>query len=270
MDLDFRPPLAVQEEAGVQEFPRKVSYFNSTVHQQLRVMETVISRRTSRILLVLDRCYDVHNQQTVLRTAECLGIQHVWIVLPVEIKGKEKIQKNITKGYHVFLSIRKFQTSEECVKALKEEGRTIWATALSTNAVSLDTVVHQDIPQKLALVIGREADGCSQAMLEAADKCVYLPLHGFTESLNLSVAAAMICQYILDLCPEAKGDLYPEEKQKLRTDWYKLTVPKEQETVVQEFLTHPPETLHDLVGQSISIESLYQNCGNLFKETVYS
>jgi len=81
---------------------------DSGVIQRARAAETVLSRRTKRILLVLDRCDDHHNQWAVLRTAECLGIQHVWIVLKddksMNIKGA------ITRGNHKYLSLRTFAT----------------------------------------------------------------------------------------------------------------------------------------------------------------
>ena len=41
-------------------------------------MEAVLQRRTSRFLIVLERVLDGHNQQAVIRTAEAMGIQHVW------------------------------------------------------------------------------------------------------------------------------------------------------------------------------------------------
>ena len=46
--------------------------------ERLRRMEAVLQRRTSRFLIVLERVLDGHNQQAVIRTAEAMGIQHVW------------------------------------------------------------------------------------------------------------------------------------------------------------------------------------------------
>ena len=55
--------------------------------RRLRKAETVLRRRTSRLIVVLESSYDQHNQAAVLRTADCLGIQHCWLVDPVEEKG---------------------------------------------------------------------------------------------------------------------------------------------------------------------------------------
>lgn len=76
------------------------------------------------------------------------------------------------------------------------------------------------MPARLALVIGRESDGVSKEMIAACDKRVYLPMHGFTESFNLSVACALLLQKLFDVCPEARGDLPDAEKAALREVWF--------------------------------------------------
>ena len=57
-------------------------------------------------------------------------------------------------------------------------------------------------------------------MLNAASRAVFLPMFGFMESLNVSVAAALVMQRLLDLCPEARGDLGVSERAVLRSRWY--------------------------------------------------
>ncbi|EGZ11067.1 hypothetical protein PHYSODRAFT_337829 [Phytophthora sojae] len=77
-----------------------------------------------------------------------------------------------------------------------------------------------ELPARLAVVIGRETDGVSSEMLRAAHRRVYLPLFGFSESLNLSVASALVLQRLLDWFPEVRGDLDEQEKQSIRERWY--------------------------------------------------
>jgi hypothetical protein len=69
--------------------------------RRLRKAETVLRRRTSRMIVVLESSYDQHNQAAVLRTCDCLGIQHVWVVDPVEEKGHHEKQqrKRSSKQY---------------------------------------------------------------------------------------------------------------------------------------------------------------------------
>jgi tRNA G18 (ribose-2'-O)-methylase SpoU len=57
------------------------------------------------------------------------------------------------------------------------------------------------IPEKVAIVFGTEAVGCTNEMLNAADLRVYLPLRGFADSLNLSVATALVVHQMFILDP---------------------------------------------------------------------
>lgn len=129
--------------------------------------------------------------------------------------------KKITKNCAVWLSIRSFSSISQCVAALRELGCTIWATDLSPEAVSLTANARPSaLPDKLAVVIGRETDGVSAEMLAAAHKRVYFPIFGFTESLNLSVATALVVQRIFDWFPAIRGDLSDSEKRNIRAQWY--------------------------------------------------
>ena len=73
-------------------------------------------------------------------------------------------------------------------------------------------------PAKVAVVIGREADGCDEAFLAAATQKVYFPLRGFTSSLNLSVATALVLSRVFDWYPHFVGDLDENELRDLREE----------------------------------------------------
>mmetsp|Transcript_23115 Transcript_23115/g.30006 ORF Transcript_23115/g.30006 Transcript_23115/m.30006 type:complete len:313 (-) Transcript_23115:58-996(-) len=204
---------------------------------RLKRAETVLNYRTGRFCIVLERCLASHNQQAVLRTAEAFGVQNVWVIEPDRSKWasqdndvasvhtrKTHLAKKVTKNCHQWLSLRTFLTVEECLHALKSESWEIWATDLSPKAVCLNDAEGRGVlcplPAKLAVVIGRESDGVSQEMLQKANRRIYVPMFGFTESFNLSVATALVLQRLFDWCPEARGDLSREDKDQLREKWY--------------------------------------------------
>ena len=203
-------------------------------------------RRTSRIILVIERPTDVHNVQAVFRTAESFGIQHVWYVESEGDQGK-KISKSVTKGSNLWLSLRSFGTPEACLDALQKLGCPIWATALEKTSEMLNgPECLAPFPAKVALVMGRESDGISKIMRAAADRLLYLPMHGFTESFNLSVATALVLQRCFDACPEMVGDMSAEEQTTLRELWYQ-NLAKSEDTKQQFpfFLANPPTPLED-------------------------
>mmetsp|Transcript_28299 Transcript_28299/g.43385 ORF Transcript_28299/g.43385 Transcript_28299/m.43385 type:complete len:418 (+) Transcript_28299:3-1256(+) len=159
----------------------------------------------------------------------------------IKAAAPEEIEQR--KTHHLFaqraaewLSVREFQTTTECIDELKATGHTIWATDLSQEAVCLTRDAlggnsHTSssssrseqpslLPEKLAIVFGTEAVGCTHEMLSRADQRVYLPLHGFADSLNLSVATALVVQQLFHLDPTLLGAMSEEERSHLRHQWF--------------------------------------------------
>jgi tRNA G18 (ribose-2'-O)-methylase SpoU len=246
----------------------------------LRKAETVILGRTSRIILVVERCTDDHNYSAIIRTAEALGIQHVWLIDPVVTLDSVEYQKlklaesnediinnkdnnnggddgdhfsfyneeeesagdmkfastsdkvryehgKFARRATEWITVREFKTSKECLQALRADNRTIWATDLSQKACRLTAqdlpLVNEQggvIPDRLAIVFGTESVGVTEEILQACDLRVYLPLRGFADSLNLSVAAALIIQQLYRLDPFLIGAMSESERHELRSKWY--------------------------------------------------
>ena len=221
----------------------------------IRKAEAVIQAR-SNLIVVVERCTNDHNYSAILRTAEALGIQHVWIidpnaivanvVLPEESSHDESMirsQKNTfpkltpeeveqKRKHRLFaqnatewLDLREFATTSECIEALRDQKYQIWTTDLSQEAVcltqpDLTACGAFPLPPKLAVVFGTEAVGVSQEMLDRADLRVYLPLRGFADSLNLSVATALVLHQVFHLQPSLIGNTAKDEQTRLRKLWF--------------------------------------------------
>lgn len=211
---------------------------------RLRRAEAILRRRTSRLVLVMERPWNDDNVQAVLRTAESFGVQHIWTIQHPLKRARAK--RTVTKGSHLWLSRRVFPTIEECVAALRAEGMTIWATDLGDEAEALRTPEQlQPFPERLALVVGRELQGVSEELLEAADRRLFLDMGGFTESLNLSVATALMLQRCFDACPELVGAMPDEERNELRRHWYERLAGKNENKreIFLRYAEQPPEPL---------------------------
>lgn len=186
---------------------------------RLRRAEAVLRQRTSRLVLVLERPWNDDNVQAVLRTAESFGIQHVWTVRPLE--SRHKNTRSVTKGSHLWLTQRHFDTPDACVAALRDASLPIWATELGPEATPIATPdALAPLPPRFALVMGREVDGVSPALLAAAERRLYLPMRGFTESFNLSVATALVLQRCFDADPGLVGAMDEAERNSLRHLWF--------------------------------------------------
>ena len=96
-----------------------------------------------------------------------------------ELLGVRRAQQ-----YCNFLDVRRFRSAHACIEALREDGRTIWCTDLAQDATPLTAdaaKLAEQLPLRVAVVLGSEGAGVSEVMLRAADLRVYLPMFGFTE-----------------------------------------------------------------------------------------
>lgn len=115
--------------------------------QRLIRAEAVLAHRTSRILLVVEHMVDSLNHQAVLRTAEALGVQNVWLVdsgmrKSYTLPGGVRVVPTVTVGSSKWLTLRSFEKTEECIEALRQDGREIWSTYLGPAAIPLTKEVN--------------------------------------------------------------------------------------------------------------------------------
>lgn len=224
--------------------PHELLDISGRKDRTLRKAETILRRRTSRLIVVVERSNQSHNYTAIIRTAEALGIQHIWVIAPPAMDGssgsggqrskrKEKNQwkddqKELedhcayARGALRWVDVRAFGTTAECLAALKADNRKVWVTDLSQKAECLSSsrCSSDEFPEKLAICFGSESTGASAELLAGADKRVYLPLHGFADSLNLSVAAALCVHQLFHMCPEIIGSMSENERHQLRKLWY--------------------------------------------------
>jgi len=219
-----------RQEALVNELAKYV-----TEHKK-DFVERVLSQRTRFVTMVMEDIYQTQNASAVLRTVECFGLQDIHIV---ENEGAYTLNRRVLKGADKWLTINQYKkpkinNTAACFSRLREEGYTILAAVPGDEAISIQ---DYRIQNKVAVVIGNELHGLSAYAKEHADQLVKIPMYGFTESLNLSVSAA-IC--LNQLIPQLRvsnvsWELTEIEKSALRLDWYRKIV-KGSTIIEKEFL----------------------------------
>lgn len=138
-------------------------------------------------ILLLNKIMDPGNMGTMIRTAEAAGFSH--IVLDkgcVDIYNPKVVRSTMSSLFRVHI----YQQENLCgvIDALRPKYQ-IYAAAYDESAVS---VFQMQFDKKSAIIIGNEANGIEQAVLEKADQVVYIPMRGSIESLNASVSAAVL------------------------------------------------------------------------------
>lgn len=198
-------------------------------------IEVVVSRRTYAVTPVMEGLYDRGNVAAVMRSSEAFGFQAINII---ETSKKFKQAKRVAQGADKWLDIQRWDSTSECVERLKGQGYRILATNLD-EAVPIGEIAFD---RPTALVFGNEKDGVSEEMLDLADGCVKMPMHGFAQSFNISVAAALCLYHIFEdrlrrLGPP--GDLTEEEREILTAVYYLRTVPNAERLLLRSRQSHP-------------------------------
>ena len=199
-------------------------------------IEKVLSERTRHVTLVLEDIYQSQNASAVVRTCECLGLQDIHII---EEDSKYSVNKRVLKGANKWIDLYRykmkgFNNTEICFRKLREQGYHILATDPSPDGISINEI---PIDKKIAVVMGNELKGTSSFALDRADQKIFIPMHGFTESFNISVSAAICLNTLLTKIRESNisWQLSEEEKETLRLQWYRKVV-RRSDLIEQEFL----------------------------------
>ena len=155
--------------------------------ERQKKIERVAAERCFDISVVLESIYDRGNISAVMRTAEGLGFSNFHIIETFE---KFKNANRVTQGADKWVEAKKWKSTKEFISYAKQNKIRICVTSLEAAKP-----IHEiDFSTPLALVLGNEKDGVSKEMLEAADERVIIPMPGFVQSFNISVAGAL-CLY---------------------------------------------------------------------------
>ena len=168
--------------------------------------------------------FQSHNASAVFRTCDIFGVQDVHAI---ENKYNNKVSRHVAKGSQKWLNQYRYRNdgdnTKTCLDGLKKAGYQIVATTPHNDSCLLQDF---DVSRKTAFVFGVEAEGVSDYVIENADGFLKIPMVGFTESLNISVAAAIILQDVTTKLRNSKinWELSKEEKEVLYFDWVKKTI----------------------------------------------
>jgi len=139
--------------------------------------------------LLVDAIQDPGNLGTIIRTADAAGFDGVILGDGTVDLYNDKVIR-ATQGSLFHLPILQRNLVDE-INELKQQGFTIWATALNNAKKYNQVSVHE----KTAIIVGNEGAGVQEEMLNLADELVTIPIYGRAESLNVSIAAGILMYY---------------------------------------------------------------------------
>ena len=182
--------------------------------------QQVLAKRTNHFTIAMEDIFQLHNTSAVMRSCEVFGIQQLNVI---EERYTKSIDKEIAMGAQKWVDVNRFDSILGCISNLKSKGYQIIATTPHENDCDLDDF---DITKPSALFFGTERDGLSAEVLQNADGFLKIPMAGFTESLNISVSAAIIIQNLMSRLHKSdiKWQLSENEILEKRLQWAKNTI----------------------------------------------
>ena len=195
----------------------------------------VLKNRTKHFTIAMEDVYQLHNTSAVMRSCEVFGVQELNVI---EQKFGKRIDSEIAMGAQKWVDVNRFNNVQSCIDAKRAQGYQIIATTPHNDSCML----HEfDISKPSAIFFGTEKNGLSEEVIEQADGFIKIPMVGYTESLNISVSAALVIQDITNRMrhSEVNWQLTEEEILEKRLDWTRKTI-KDIEYIEKLFVEEEP------------------------------
>lgn len=190
----------------------------------------ILALRTHHITIAMEDVYQLHNTSAVMRSCEVFGVQGLHVI---EQKFGKRIDREIAMGAQKWVDVHRYNSISNCMETLRNQGYQIIATTPHNDSCFL----HEfDISKRSAIFFGTEKEGLSPEIMEQADGFLKIPMVGFTESLNISVSAAIVIQDLTTRLRQSGLNWHLTEKEILeyRFQWTKNSI-KDVDRIMERF-----------------------------------
>jgi len=182
-----------------------------------RLIDTVLAQRQPDLTVLAEQLHKPRNLSAIVRTCDAVGIGEVHAV-PGE--AGLSVHWNTSQGAEKWVTVRSHDDLASACDHLHQNGFQLVAAHPSEDAIDYREV---DYTAPTALVVGTELFGVSREALALSDRRVMIPMRGMTQSLNVSVACAIVL-YEAMRQREAAGlygesELDPGLRERLRFEW---------------------------------------------------
>ncbi|EMN8765363.1 tRNA (guanosine(18)-2'-O)-methyltransferase TrmH [Serratia marcescens] len=150
-----------------------------------RICEMLATRQPD-LTVCLEQVHKPHNVSAIIRTADAVGVHQVHAVWPTT---RMRTLVSSAAGSNSWVSVKTHRSIGDAVGHLKAQGMQILATNLSARAVDFREV---DYTRPTCVLLGQEKTGITEEALALADRDIVIPMIGMVQSLNVSVASALI------------------------------------------------------------------------------
>lgn len=194
--------------------------------KRVELIRDKVAQRTRYLTVVLEDIYQSHNVSAVVRSCECFGVQDIHII---ENRYAYELSPNVAMGSSKWVNLLPYNqegsNTQACLDYMKQKGYQIVAATPHIEGYAPEKL---PLGQPVSLWFGTEREGLSGMVLDQADMYLTIPMVGFTESLNLSVSAAISLYTLTSRLRNASllWQLSEDEKLTLLLEWMRASVRK--------------------------------------------
>ncbi len=211
--------------------------------ERRRRIAQVLDARTRHVAVVLENVCHPDKISAVFRSCDAFGVQDAHVI---EGEDRFKVKRDIAVGADRWLTIHRYSSPGDrtaaCRKRLQADGYRLLIT-LPDSGRTACSLARVDLSRPVALVLGHEKTGVSEQWLAAADETVTIPMCGFTDSLNLSVAAAICLQQLTGRLRQSDVSwrLPRADRERLRLQWTRQSV-RHGDEIAERYLRALPQS----------------------------
>jgi len=194
--------------------------------ERLSRIDKSLSLKQPTLHVMLDNVHSSQNLSAIIRTCDAVGVLNIYYASSAN--ESLRIHKTITQGAHRWTHRYRIKNNDKVsfLEQKKSQGYQVIVSHLEEKAVSFREI---DYTKPILLVMGNEKDGVSKEVISQADKVIYIPMQGMVQSLNVSVATALILyeaqRQLENVGRYEKPQLTIEKREEIKSAWvYRDTI----------------------------------------------
>tara|TARA_B100000212_G_C27328889_1_gene513641 strand:+ start:62 stop:733 length:672 start_codon:yes stop_codon:yes gene_type:complete len=191
----------------------------SVLPRRFKRIKNVLNSRMLDLTVLIEGVNKPHNLSAILRTCDAAGVYEANFISK---KDEVKTFNSTAQGSQKWVKLNNYSSSLSAINFLKQKGFKLYGTSLNENSIDYRDL---DFTKNTCFVLGAEKWGLSNEIISEVDETIYIPMHGMVQSLNVSVAAAILLFEAIrqrktkDLIPSKGEGLSKEEYKKTLFEW---------------------------------------------------
>ena len=158
----------------------------SVLPRRFKRIKNVLNRRIQNLTVLVEGVSKPHNLSAILRTCDAAGVFEANFICN---KNEVKTFNSTAQGSQKWVKLNNHSSSIDAAKKLKKKGFKLFGTTFNKKSIDYRKL---DFTQNTCFILGAEKWGLSEDLISEVDECIYIPMYGMVQSLNVSVAASIL------------------------------------------------------------------------------